>query len=164
MTRLGTSARPSGRRRGQALVEFALVVPIFLLLLFGLIEVGRFIYLNNAFNEAAREGARYGSVDQWQYSCPAGVPSPDRFSCTAQVARQRIAGAPAFFQVTVSCEAMTAGGTRPVTAQTCGPNDLLIVNVATPSSGSNVFRFLTPILGQIIRAPVVSGQAQVVVQ
>jgi Flp pilus assembly protein TadG len=158
------AAVPARRGRGQALVEFALVVPIFLLLLFGLIEVGRFIYLNNAFNEAAREGARYGSVDQWQYSCPAGVASPDRFSCTAQVARQRIAGAPAFFQVTVSCEAMETGGTTSVSAQACGPDDLLIVRVTTPLSGANAFHFLTPIIGQIIRAPVVSGQAQVVVQ
>ena len=45
---------------GQALVEFALVLPIFLLLLFGLIDVGRLVYTWNALNQAAREGARYG--------------------------------------------------------------------------------------------------------
>ncbi len=149
--------------RGQALVEFALVFPIFLLLLFGLIEVGRFIYLNNAFNEAAREAARFGSVEQWQYACPAGVSSPDRFSCTARVARDRIAGAPAAFQVKVTCSTGTAAAAT-VSAQDCRTNDLLTVTVFTPSSGPDVFRFLTPIVGQLIRAPVISGQAQVVVQ
>jgi hypothetical protein len=60
--------------RGQSLVEFALVLPIFLLIFFGLIDVGRVVYLQNAFNEAAREGARYGSVEQWAFGCPASVP------------------------------------------------------------------------------------------
>jgi len=135
--------------RGQALVEFALVFPIFLLLLFGLIDVARFVYLNNAFNEAAREAARYGSVEQWQYSCPDSVSSPSRIACTAQVARDRIAGAPATFRVTATCTA------------SCNANDLLTVKVFT-DPGS--FHFLTPIVGQLIAGPVISGQAQVVVQ
>ena len=48
--------------RGQALAEFALVLPIFALLVFGLIDVGRAVYVNNAASQAAREGARWGSV------------------------------------------------------------------------------------------------------
>jgi TadE-like protein len=51
------------RRRGQGLVEFALVIPIFLLVLFGLIDVGRYVYLNSTLSQAAREGARLGSVE-----------------------------------------------------------------------------------------------------
>ncbi len=51
------------RHRGQALVEFALVLPIFVLILFGLIDVGRLVYLNSTLSQAAREGARLGSVE-----------------------------------------------------------------------------------------------------
>lgn len=51
------------RRRGQGLVEFALVIPIFLLILFGLIDVGRFVFLSSSLSQAAREGARLGSVE-----------------------------------------------------------------------------------------------------
>ena len=50
-------------RHGQALVEFALVIPIFLLMLFGLIDIGRLVYLNATLSQAAREGARVGSVE-----------------------------------------------------------------------------------------------------
>jgi Flp pilus assembly protein TadG len=48
--------------RGQAMVEFALVFPVLLLLIFGLIDIGRLVYTHNALSEAAREGARFGSV------------------------------------------------------------------------------------------------------
>lgn len=63
--------RGQEKSRGQALVEFALIVPIFLLLFFGLIDVGRAVYVNNSLAEAAREGARWGSV-QSRSSSPAG--------------------------------------------------------------------------------------------
>lgn len=52
-----------GRPRGQSLVEFALVLPIFIFLLFGLVDVGRLVYLNSTLSQAAREGARLGSVE-----------------------------------------------------------------------------------------------------
>ena len=54
-------SRPASR--GQALVEFALVIPIFLLLLFGLIDVGRLVYMNSVLSQAAREGTRLASVE-----------------------------------------------------------------------------------------------------
>ena len=51
-----------GRGRGQALTEFAVVLPVFLMLVFGIIDLGRVIWgLDNVTN-AAREGARYASV------------------------------------------------------------------------------------------------------
>jgi len=49
--------------RGQSLVEFALVLPVFLLIVFGLIDVGRFVFMSSTLSQAAREGARLGSVE-----------------------------------------------------------------------------------------------------
>ncbi len=46
------------RRSGQSLVEFALMGPIFFMLLLGTIDVGRAIYIYNSISDAAREGAR----------------------------------------------------------------------------------------------------------
>jgi Flp pilus assembly protein TadG len=48
--------------RGQALVEFALVAPIFFFMLFALIDFGRYVYYVQILNNAAREGARYAIV------------------------------------------------------------------------------------------------------
>jgi hypothetical protein len=50
-------------RRGQALVEFALVFPLFMLILFGVLEVARFVYTDNTLSQAAREGARLAAVE-----------------------------------------------------------------------------------------------------
>jgi len=45
-------------QRSQALIEFALVSPVLLLLLFGTIDIGRAIFYYDTLNHAAREGAR----------------------------------------------------------------------------------------------------------
>jgi TadE-like protein len=51
-------------RRGQAMVEFALVIPILILVMMGVFDFGRAIYASSAINNAAREGARLAIVDQ----------------------------------------------------------------------------------------------------
>lgn len=48
--------------RGQALVEFALILPILLLLIIGSMEFGLIIHQYLAVTEAAREGARSAAV------------------------------------------------------------------------------------------------------
>ena len=48
--------------RGQAIVEFALIAPIFLLLTMGVVDLGRGVLYNNMLSDAAREGARVGVV------------------------------------------------------------------------------------------------------
>src|SRR5690242_12105624 len=62
--------------RGQAMVEFALVAPIFFLLLFAIIEGGRFIFYYETLNNATREGARYAIVHGSNAKCPAGPSGP----------------------------------------------------------------------------------------
>jgi hypothetical protein len=52
----------SRRRGGQAIVEFALVLPLLFIFLMGIIDLGRGIYLYNGVSQAAREIARAVSV------------------------------------------------------------------------------------------------------
>ncbi|HUV94852.1 MAG TPA: TadE/TadG family type IV pilus assembly protein [Anaerolineae bacterium] len=49
-------------QRGQTLVEFALVLPILVLLLVGMLEVGRLLNAWLIVSNGAREGARYATV------------------------------------------------------------------------------------------------------
>lgn len=59
-------------RLGQALVEFAFVLPVFLLLVYSIIEFGRYVYTVQILNNAAREGARYAIVHGSTSLCPSG--------------------------------------------------------------------------------------------
>lgn len=52
------------RTVGQALVEFALVIPLFLLLLMAVFDLGRAVFAYNSVTNAAREGARLAIVNQ----------------------------------------------------------------------------------------------------
>lgn len=47
---------------GQELVEYALILPLLLLLTLGILEFGIIIYQYNAVGNAAREGARVGII------------------------------------------------------------------------------------------------------
>jgi hypothetical protein len=86
------SDQPAGahRRRsasaGQGLVEFALVLPVFLLILFGLIDGGRYVYLNSVVSQAAREGARLATVETaWIGSSDPSCGSAGGPTCPATV-------------------------------------------------------------------------------
>jgi Flp pilus assembly protein TadG len=76
MIRRTTLPGRAGRRsrRGQALVEFALVAPIFFLVLFAIVEAGRFIFYYEVLNSATREGARYAIVHGENSFDPTGPP------------------------------------------------------------------------------------------
>lgn len=116
------------RSRGQALVEFSLVFPVFILLLFGLVDLGRLVYANNALAEAAREGARWGSVQARSATSLANI--------EAHTGDQVTGVGPV--TVTASCVKRSPDG------QPCGPLDTLQVQV----QGS--FGMLTPVIGQLM--------------
>ncbi len=79
--------RSAGRRRGQTLAEFALTLPILLMLTFGIIEFGRLFQSWVTLQNAAREAARYtttGQFDEAKYSmdllpCDLSDPVGERF-------------------------------------------------------------------------------------
>jgi hypothetical protein len=90
MTGVGHIPRHRSRTtRAQALVEFALVAPIFFILLFGIIEGGRFMFYYEILNNATREGARYAIVNGANsLICPSGPPAPQSTPC--DTAGQRV--------------------------------------------------------------------------
>ncbi len=65
-------------KTGQGLVEFAFVVPVLLMLFFGIIELGVIFSVYIGLTNTTREGARAGST--YQYQCP---PPPAPPNCTA---------------------------------------------------------------------------------
>jgi hypothetical protein len=54
----------ASKKDGQALVEFAILLPVLLLLLLGIIEFGLLLFNQHVITNASREGARYGIVSR----------------------------------------------------------------------------------------------------
>lgn len=118
--------RPSRvRRRGQALVEFALIVPILMLILVIAIDFGRLFYLNIGIINGAREGAAYG----------ADHPLSPTTEITTRV-RQELGLSPVDPSVTVT--------------RTCSLTCVSIPAVSPPNTikvtASTTFSFLTPFI------------------
>lgn len=58
------------RQKGLTTVEFAIIGAVFFVVLFGVIEMGRALFVVNTLTEATRRGARMAAV------CPVGDPAP----------------------------------------------------------------------------------------
>jgi hypothetical protein len=69
--RIGQSERRQSRR-GAAIVEFAIIAPVFLALTLGVIELGGALKVSNTMAAAVREGGRLASMD-WDGIVPDGM-------------------------------------------------------------------------------------------
>jgi TadE-like protein len=87
----------TARDRGSAAVEFALVLPVLLLILFGIIDFGRALNAQIELTGAAREGARLAALG---YS-------------SAAVQARVVAAAPSLSGVTVTVAASCPAGSGP---------------------------------------------------
>lgn len=82
-----TGAPKFGRSAGQGLVEFALVLPMLVLVVMAIIDFSWILLVYTALFSAAREGARYGAVNPRDYAGidlrvrqAASIVSPDAIS------------------------------------------------------------------------------------
>jgi Flp pilus assembly protein TadG len=70
--------------RGQDLIEFALIMPLLILLTLGVIEFGVIISNYNTLANAVREGARYGTTHPNEANsgaCDSGLPGVVQAAC-----------------------------------------------------------------------------------
>jgi len=106
LTRL--ARRRSRQSRGQALVEFALILPLFFMVLMGVIVLGIVVFYNQQLTNAAREAARFASISSATAQCPVvGTLDPKGTGLNFTDADGRIAAYDAPLSY-VRCDAPTA--------------------------------------------------------
>jgi len=79
-------ARPRRARRGQALVEFGLVIGLFMLVIGGLVQFGIILWSQNAITQVARDTARW-AVTQSASPCDSGLTRTAVAGAADQLAR-----------------------------------------------------------------------------
>lgn len=130
-----TRARPPALRqsRGQALVEFALILPVFLLLLVIAVDFGRlffsYIQIHNAAREAAAFGARQPTNDVEMTNAALRETSSQGQGGENPLTLSAACANP--FGATIACSAATGGA---------GAGNTITVGVNEP------FSFLTPLI------------------
>lgn len=156
------------------MLEFAFVLPIFLIGFFGLIDGARLVFLNSNLSQAAREAARTGSVQvSWIGSsdpscntgggatCPA---NEDQFRANVVAAVNRMIapfGPIPSSSVHISCDIATPPSGA-WTGQSCD-DDARTHGAIVSVRVVHTFVAVTPVVGQIIGNVTLSGAATMVV-
>jgi hypothetical protein len=156
------------------MVEMAFVLPIFLLLVFGLIDLGRFVLADSILSQASREGARLAAVEAgWIGSgdaacgqlggpiCPADVSS--LITDIRDATNREVAGlGGSITSVYLSCDApgQQPSDWKTFTAASClsnGPGNVVSVRVIY------TYRAITPVISALIGPVLRQGAATMVI-
>jgi Flp pilus assembly protein TadG len=118
---------------GQSLVEFAVVAPLFFLLVFGITDFGRLFFTQETLQFALREAGRYAVTGQQMPNGSGGYLS--RVNSIKAVAMQKAVGLDAS-HITVSSPeggALTPSG---------GPGQTVVISLTTD------LKLITPMIGR----------------
>jgi Flp pilus assembly protein TadG len=157
VTRRSAGRRNAARngRRGQALVEFSIALVPFLLILLGIVDLGRGIYMGSGVNQAAREIARATAVHLCDTaSCSLGNSAETLATIATQKRLIPNLGSSAS-TITITCTsvtdaAVTSTSTSPCSTSSDNPTVYIKVTVSVPYSA------LTPILSMVAPSTLVS--------
>jgi Flp pilus assembly protein TadG len=144
--------RPGGT--GQTLVEFAFVLPIFLLLLCAVIDAGRWVYTQNSLGDATRDAARGVTVATRPADC---LPTDARDVCADKIVQDRVVAIGGPVTVTTTCWRFVNGDRTQVDLSTCTGGDYVDVFAEV-----RPWQVLTPFLSSFLSPHIdASTQAQV---
>jgi Flp pilus assembly protein TadG len=118
-----------GATDGVAVVEFAVIAPVFLLFVFGIVEFGRAYWTWNTMRLAVEEGGRYAMLWNGCYygsTCPSGCTPSGFNSCVSTYALTQLPGLTASITVTATSAAATATYPATMTVKATYTFDFLV--------------------------------------
>lgn len=124
--------RKINNQNGAALVEFAIVLPLLLMLIFGMIEFSVLLYDKAMITNASREGARAGIV----YSFPTPVTTAEITQTVNNYLQTHLISLGGASAPTITAGQCTGTGTPLTVTVTYPYNFLVLPNLATSVPGS----------------------------
>jgi len=133
--------------KGQSLVEFSLVLPLLLLLICGIVDLGRLLYAYSSLQMTVQEAVRLGGLDKTDAEITAYVKGHLRFGDPAKLTNCLSGTA-----ITAPCLSITPNDTT----RKSGQDVTVILKCPLP--------FITPVMSKIIPAPVLSANSTIRVE
>lgn len=127
------------RQRGANIVEFAIIVPTFMLMLLAVIEISMMYFADLTMQHAVREGARYAVTGQ--SNLDPSTSNQQRYQAVLQKIKDSSMGI--YSQVS---PIMTVNGSTTTSASMFGnPGDIVVISIAC------TWKFSTPIVGAFFK-------------
>jgi Flp pilus assembly protein TadG len=138
--------------RGQSLIELALLTPVLLMLVIGIVEMGRYASFGILVSNAARAGAQYGAQSLTKAADNTGIASAVQNECSSAdtVTCQALTLVPASGPYTIcGCD---NGGAFTATActSTCTTGHMVVsVQVGAKGTFNPLFNYTPPLFGHL---------------
>ena len=111
------------KRKGAALVEMAVCLPLFLLLLLGIIELGRALMVSQLLTSAARQGCREAIID--------GATSSDVTTDISDTVINTVGCSASDIQIDITVTSLSTGNELS-DLSLADPRDLIEIDIAVP--------------------------------
>jgi Flp pilus assembly protein TadG len=130
--------------KGQSLVEFALVIPLLVLVIAGLFDLGRAFYSLITITNAAREGARYGTLNVNWDEVTKSYMADTQGICDATWREAQSSGINLNYnEILISCNTDVSCSSSGTTAITCPRTQPITVTVSY-NYDDIIFQFIVP--------------------
>lgn len=142
--RLLTKADKLRLQAGQALVELAFVVPVLVLLVIGVIEIGRYAYISILVGNAARAGAAYGARNLKTANDGPGIVTAanNDFLSNGQTGLSVTSNQTCGCDVGGTISSDTTGNCTPSTPPVCTGHWVVTLHVTASGTFNGLFTFL----------------------
>lgn len=130
-------------QKGSSVVEFALILPVLMIALMGLVDYGMMVFANNELENAARTGAQYALQGPTTADDDAGIEAAARAALSDDTG----------VTVAISRACLCPDGTATACSDTCTADELEPGRYVTV----NMRLDFTPIFGHIVSDPTELG-------
>jgi len=125
LTPVASQGRKLGSSRGQTLLEFALVVPVFLMLVFAVMDFGHLFYVEMTMENAVRQAGRYATTGNHLADPNNPGQNLSRVNSIIQTVQQAAAG------LNVPTNSITVSSVGGGAGSAGGPGDTVTISVNT---------------------------------
>lgn len=128
------SYKSLSQQHGQSMIEFALILPLMVLVVAGIFDLGRAFYSSITITNAAREAARYGTLN----------PKLTQGICDAAMIEAQSSGITLnYSNITISCNTTVTCLSTSTPVIACNGNQPIIIKVSY-NYNQMLFRFFFP--------------------